>query len=34
MILIDNDDSDHCDVIVMMVMFVMMSYFVVDEERQ
>jgi len=28
MILIDNDDSDDCDVIVMM------SYFVVDEERQ
>ncbi len=33
MILIDND-SDDCDVIVMMVVFVRMSYFVVDEERQ
>ena len=32
--MIDNDDSDVYDVIVMMVVFVMMSYFVVDEERQ
>ncbi len=34
MILIDNGDSDDCDVIVMIVVFVMMSSFVVDEERQ
>ncbi len=31
MIIMDVDD---CDVIVMMVVFVMMSFFVVDEERQ
>ena len=30
MILIDNVDSDDYDVIVMMVVIVMMSYFVVD----
>ncbi len=34
MILIDNVDSDDFDVIVMMVEIVMLSYFVVDEERQ
>ena len=30
MILIDNVDSDDYDVIVMMIVIVMMSYFVVD----
>ena len=34
MILIDNYDSDDYDVIVMIVVIVMMSYFVVDEEIQ
>ena len=34
MILIDNVDSDDYNVIAMMVVIVMMSYFVVDLERQ